>query len=308
MAGFDTLVVAMSCAEADAKLVDYANLVALLGGTREAFFVHVVSPHKHSTPIATLRQQLRDRVAAQFRAPARVECDVLQGPLTDRLVEYVDELEADLVLVGGKRRVLGARLAMVAPCSVAVIPAEAPATISHLAVAVDFSDSAADMLEWVTSLAAADRSIRCTALHVMTHESVDLFSDNESEPEQAEAMRQILARADRSGVPVEPRLASVSTSSDIGRHHRFILPASIGGADVAHAILAEVKAIGADCLALSTRGRSASASILLGSVTEKVIERSPIPLLVSKHSGARMGFVEVLLGRTGRRQAALKTN
>ena len=48
---------------------------------------------------------------------------------------------------------------------------------------------------------------------------------------------------------------------------------------------------------MSTRGRSRSSAILLGSVTEEVIISTRIPLLVVKHFGARMGLLEALLDK-----------
>lgn len=141
-------------------------------------------------------------MAGLFQGPAHTECDVLHGPLTDRLLHYVSELQADLIVIGGKRRVLGARLAMVAPCSIAVVPENFAGRLSHILVAVDFSEEAASTLEWAAALASGDRQIACTALHVMTRESADLFADQESETEQAEIMRRIVARADRNGVPM----------------------------------------------------------------------------------------------------------
>lgn len=294
MTGFDHVVVALGCADGDASLIAYASMLAKLGGTKEVRFVHVA---ESSAPAAKVREQMRAKVAAEFSGTARTECDVLRGPLTDRLLDCVTEFQADLILIGSKKHKLGARLAMVAPCSVGVIPNGYPARLSHLMLAIDFSDAAADTLEWATGLAAADPAIRCTALHVMTHESADLFAENESEPEQAEAMRKILARADRNGVTVTPALASAGRTGHIGRGHHLFLPASIQGADVAHTILAEAETRAADCVALSTRGRSLSASILLGSVTEKVIESAQLPLLVGKHFGASLGLTSILLGR-----------
>jgi nucleotide-binding universal stress UspA family protein len=308
MAGFETLLAPLGCTSADSSLIAYTALLARLGASREVRFVHVLNSGRPAAPAAALRDQLRERVAAHFDAPARTECDVLQGPITDRVLDYASELEADLIVVGSQRRLLGARLAMVAPCSVAVVPEQAPARLQHMAVAIDFSEDAGDTLEWATALAAGASGIRCTALHVMTHESADMFAEDETEPEQAEAMRRIVARADRHGVPVEPRLAGVRSAGSIGRRRRFFLPASIEGADVAATILAEAAEIGADCLALGTRGRSASASILLGSVTEKVIERAAMPLLVGKRAGAHLGLTQILLGRTGKRSASVKTN
>ena len=304
MKSFDHLVVALGCAEGDTSLIAYASMLAGLGAAKEVRFVHV---SESAASAAGVREQMRAKVAAEFSGTAAIHCDVVKGPLTDRLLAYVTENEADLILIGSKKRVLGARLAMVAPCSVGVVPNGYPSRLSHLMIPIDFSDAAADTLEWATSLAAGNRSIRCTALHVMTNESADLFADHESAPEQAEAMRKILARADRHGVTVASRMASVNQAAGLQLSHPFSLPSSIRGSALAQTILAEAEACGADCIAMGSRGRSASASILLGSVTEKVIENSPIPLLVGKHFGASLGLAEILLGRAGWRPA-LKTN
>jgi nucleotide-binding universal stress UspA family protein len=304
MPGFDHLVVALGCAEGDANLIAYASMLATLGEAKEVRFVHVA---ESSASAAAIREQMRNKVLALFSGKAWTQCDVLNGPLTDRLLAYVTEYQADLILMGSKKHKLGARLAMVAPCSVAVIPSDYAARLTHMLIAIDFSDAAGDTLQWATSLAAGDRSIRCTALHVMTRESVDLFAENETEPEQAQAMRKILARADRNGVTVVPRLAGATHVSEIGRRNLLSLPSAIQGAAVAETILDTAAECGADCIALATRGRSASASILLGSVTEKVIERATTPLLVGKHFGASLGLTEILLGRAGWR-SAFKTN
>jgi len=302
---FDQLVVALGSPTGDQALITYAALLARLGGSRTVSFVHVADPAEDA---AALRAEMRATVAETAPGLARIaEFDVLHGALSDRLLDYVTEFQADLVLIGAKKRKLGARLAMVAPCSVAILPNDVQARVSHLLVAFDFSHDAAETLRWATSLVAADPTIRCTALHVMTHESTDLFAGHESEPARMEAMRALLTDANRHGVEVTPRLAEVDRGGgDVGGRF-FSLPASIQGSDVAHTILEEAAACGADCIALSTRGRSRSASILLGSVTEKVIERAGMPLLIGKHAGRRLGLAEILLGRTTS-AAGLKTN
>ena len=304
MNDFEQIVVALGDPEGDTSLIAYAALLARLGGAREVRFVHVV---EEATDSAVLRRQMRDHVAGAFTgSSARIECHVLQGSLTDRLLDYVTEFQADLLLIGAEKHKLGARLAMIAPCSLAIVPDGHSADLSHLLIAVDFSDAASWTLQWATSLAAGDRTIRCTALHVITHESTDLFAGGESEPEQAQKMREILRDANRHGVPVESRLVTATRSGDVGVSHPLSFAASIEGADVAHTILAEAEASGADCIALSTRGRSRSASILLGSVTEKVIERSPVPLLIGKQA-RHIGLVSLLLGRAAA-HAGIKTN
>jgi hypothetical protein len=53
----------------------------------------------------------------------------------------------------------------------------------------------------------------------------------------------------------------------------------------------------ADLIVMGTRGRSRSAAILLGSVTEETIRQTRIPLLAAKHFGARLGVLQALLDR-----------
>ena len=303
MASFDHIVVALAANGGDRSIIAYAALLARLGAARELRFVHVA---ESPDGVPAARERLRADTAGFDAGSAHVQCDVLQGSLTDRLLAYVTEHQSDLILIGAKKHKLGARLAMVAPCSVAVVPTTAPATLTHLMVAVDFSDATADTLQWATRLIATDPSIRCTALHVITHESADLFADDEGDAAQARAMRALLAKTHRHDVDIETRMATVTRTTEVGRNP-FVGPASIQGADVAHTILEEAKACGADCIALSTRGRSRSAAILLGSVTEKVIERSPLPLLVGKHGGKNLGLASLLLGHAGW-QSGFKTN
>jgi hypothetical protein len=48
---------------------------------------------------------------------------------------------------------------------------------------------------------------------------------------------------------------------------------------------------------VGTRGQSASAAILLGSESEQMIMESPVPVLVVKARGERIGLLQALLDR-----------
>ena len=70
------------------------------------------------------------------------------------------------------------------------------------------------------------------------------------------------------------------------------------GINVAHTIHRVAREQNVDLKVMATRGRSRSATILLGSVTEGVIIEARTPVLVVKHFGARLSLLQVLLGRT----------
>ncbi|OGL41961.1 MAG: hypothetical protein A2161_00450 [Candidatus Schekmanbacteria bacterium RBG_13_48_7] len=65
--------------------------------------------------------------------------------------------------------------------------------------------------------------------------------------------------------------------------------------EVDEAILDKVHSCKGDLIIVGARGRSATASLLLGSLTEKLIRKSHIPILAVKKKGAGMGFVDALL-------------
>jgi nucleotide-binding universal stress UspA family protein len=105
---------------------------------------------------------------------------------------------------------------------------------------------------------------------------------------------------------LEARVVPLASGHGIGRQHHWSPAAAIQGSDLADTILSEVDAINADALIVSTRGRSRSVSILLGSVTEKLIERSTVPVLVHR-AGHPLGLAELLCSSVSH-ASPLRTN
>jgi nucleotide-binding universal stress UspA family protein len=60
-----------------------------------------------------------------------------------------------------------------------------------------------------------------------------------------------------------------------------------------------------DLIVMGTRGRSAAASVLLGSETEQTMVETQIPLLVVKQRGARLRLLPALLDDRFRRRGDL---
>jgi nucleotide-binding universal stress UspA family protein len=299
MTRMSSMVVAVGAAEHGRTVLQYAARLAQVCGAREIRVVHV-------TPVPEDSSQLREglRALAQpcfAHIPATLTVDVLQGPLTDRLLAYVAELQADLLVVGGRRRVLASRLAMLAPCALAVVPPGAPAAFERPLMALDFSGAATEALRWAASLSSPEAPLALTALHVMTPESAGLVSTDDPPSVQLDRVRQLISEAGTTPGSLVARVVPLSSGHGIGRQHHWSPAAAIQGSDIADTILSEVSALNADALIVSTRGRSRSVSILLGSVTEKIIERSPVPVLVHR-AGAPHRLADLL--RRGFSQAS----
>jgi hypothetical protein len=80
------------------------------------------------------------------------------------------------------------------------------------------------------------------------------------------------------------------------------------GANAAHAIERVAEREQADLIVMGTRGRSRSAAILLGSVTEQTLIETRLPLLAVKHFGARMSVLQALLDRRFLHSGGLHTD
>ncbi len=63
----------------------------------------------------------------------------------------------------------------------------------------------------------------------------------------------------------------------------------------AKAITAAVKKNHSNLIVAGTRGKSGGAFLLLGSVTEPLIETTNVPLLAVKKKGSNLGFIDALL-------------
>lgn len=288
---FRHLLIALTGTARDETLIRYAASVARLAEATEASFVHVQGTAADGSGVPAherVAEELSRSVEKGFgEAPEGVarSFHVLRGPLLDRLLSFAAERHTDLVLVGHRpshrpgRRALIRRLAMKAPCSVWIVPDDASPGIRRILVPVDFSDHSADALEVATGVAARAGAVECTALHVYHTDAVLTYEESvlEVRDREKEVYQRFVAPIDLHGIAVTP--------------------AFVEAEDVPEAIHQAAQDRGADLKVMSTRGRSRSASILLGSVAESVIVEARTPLLAVKHFGARLGLLETLLDR-----------
>jgi nucleotide-binding universal stress UspA family protein len=282
------MAVGLDRSETDAALVPYAAMVARLGTATAVHFVHVLP---RTTDAATVSGY--DRVIADLQAqvrpefhdvPAQQSFDVLSGPLTDRLLSHVAEKEVDLLMVGhGRNRpgrsALARRLAMKAPCSVWMVPEGSRTGINRILVPIDFSENAADAMRVAVSLARLSGAAECLALHVYFNEAVVTYEEYDQvlRGQEQQAYRQFMAPINCHGVQVTPLFEE--------------------SAQVGHAITRAADRNEVDLIVMATRGRSRSAAILLGSVTEELIIETRRPLLAVKHFGTRLSVLQALLDR-----------
>ncbi|MCO6458047.1 MAG: universal stress protein [Pirellulaceae bacterium] len=298
---FQTIVVALSATEADRTLLSYARLLASIGLGRHYHFVHVRTPARKADESESDAQVLRrceemvHEVFGTLQTDVSLDCHLVEGVRVDKLLEFVSSRHCDVVLVGHRKsrsgqRSLAKRLAMIAPCSVWLVPEGAAASITNVLVPVDFSDNSADSVVVATSIAQAAGLPECIAVHVFSDPTMIRYDERLEDlrhHEQA-SFRHFIGPIDRHGVNVEAMY--------------------VEGNNVAGTILYTAGRCGTDLLVMNTRGRSRAASILLGSVTTQVLVDAPTAVLAVKHSGAMLNLFQALHEGSSRGEPNPKTN
>ena len=215
----------------------------------------------------------------------------------DGLLGRVMEAEADLLVIGGRSHVMAARAAMMASCSILMVPDNTKLTIGRVMVPVDFSGHAREAL-----LVARD----VVRQHRGEIEIVCVFVESEDAPwhsirdEVVEHAHKLTAVQDfvqdvLGTVDGVRCLAEPLDRSGARVGSGFSLAHAIEGADVASTIEIAAAREKADLIVVGTRGRTASAAVLLGSVTEKVMQFAQRPVLAVKRRGANLGILELLV-------------
>jgi nucleotide-binding universal stress UspA family protein len=201
----------------------------------------------------------------------RVGYTVLHEDPSSGICALAREKEVDLLALGTRGRaglahvLLGSvaeRVARLAPCPVLTLHSavSAPAPLRRLLVPTDFSDPAASALRLAQTLVEPGGTL------VLAH-AIPPVMGPADEP-LADPRSETWARAEYGKLAAT--LSGVSVELDL----RFGAPDT--------AVLAAAAEQRADAIVMGTRGRTGLAHVLLGSVAERVIRRSPLPVFSAK--------------------------
>jgi sulfate permease, SulP family len=266
------MLVAIGATDADASLLLYAAMLQRLLPDLAIHGVHIAATDQTPPPCF-----LQDRYSPVL---PKASWEVLHGDVLDCLIERAASRGVDVVLLGhsgrnGKRS-LARRLAMKAPCSVWMVPDGSPPSLTAILAPVDLSKPSADTLDLATALAERAGLEECCALHVYFNDAFVTFEEFEE-------------------VLIENKEQAFDLFvAPINLHGVYARPLFIESAHVAQTIVSIAKKRPFDLIVMGTRGRSASAAVLLGSETEQVIIDTTVPVLAVKHRGARLRLRQAL--------------
>ncbi len=229
-----------------------------------------------------------DEAADLLRArwPA-IDISVVDGDPREQILRAAETWQPDLAVLGrrglgGLERLLLGSVSLTAarhlPCSV-LIPHGPPRAIRRVVVGVDGSQPSRRAVDFVATLAlepgmeldvvaVAESLLVPASLSFAAREALRSLTAEVNEQEQAR-LRDGLGRA----TAALGERARVNTHTPLGDPARQLLE----------------RATAADLLVVGSRGLGAIRRLLLGTVSEKVLQHAPCPVLIVKEAGTPAG-------------------
>lgn len=300
MRKFNKVMVGLDLSEMDETLLlNIKRLIPILS-IEKIYFVHVSKdlsiPEEVLTNFPDLLAPVDESIAKGIDDELRraglgeMSYDILvkEGNPMDTILRWCKIKDVDLLVMGRKKQLEGSgslakNLAQKAPTSVMFIPEKFKfAQLKTLLVPIDFSEYSQITLELANDLAAGNgATVICCHLYEVpvgytkTGKTYSEFSAIMLE----NAQRDFEKFLSRNGFPE--------------LEGEFILKEKKSEASYIANLAAEKNA---DLIIIGSRGRTSTASILLGSVSEKLIQiNNTIPTLVVKKKGENLSFLDALL-------------
>ncbi len=298
------LVVGVDLSEMDEEVIRYASIIAEIMDADTIYFLHVAKnlnlpkrvAKKYPDLLApvdeTIKHQVQQTVGKYFseRDGTESHIEVLEGKPTDTILNYIRHKNADLLVVGkppvGQKSDINiGRIAELSNCSVLFVPKHADIKIDNLVVAMDFSKNAESALEQAAHIAEEGKDVKVYGHHVY-HVPHGYYKTGKSYEEFANIM---LENAKKDAKKFCKR-CSISDQ-------QYEMTYSLSEDDKIHDELNKFAIEqDADMILVGSRGRTAAASILLGSVSEQLLHYdNNIPLFIVKNKKENMSFLEALL-------------
>jgi nucleotide-binding universal stress UspA family protein len=274
----------------DKVVIEYTSFLANIVKPEKIYFVNVQKsleipenikqkfPDLRKPLDEKLEEQMKENVQANFRNYDNydIEFKVIEGNPFDELLHWSSIKNIHLFIAGRKKELKGSgilpyKLARKAPCSVLFIPEKPALRLHELFVPVDFSPSSENAFEVALNLANKDEASTLYVQHV--YYLPQGYRKTRLEEEVAAAMKEEVTEQ------YNKLLSKLYTN---GTH---LSPIFIGDAtgSTAEIICENAHKRNADLIVMGHKGKTGIATILMGSVTEKILRAEEgIPVLVVK--------------------------
>ncbi|MBL3654641.1 universal stress protein [Fulvivirga sediminis] len=301
MYSYKRLLVALDLTEMDETLFSYTSKLVDILNTDKVYFFHVAKslelpekvkeayPDLMAPTDEALKEQIQKKVEEKFKSKCDYSVEIKEGNAEDKILRWADIKEIDLLVVGKKVNLKGkgtltGKLAKTIHCSVLFVPEEAKDTVSSVLIATDCSKTSALALE--EAMFFKER----TGAQVVVQNSFEVPSGYHTSGKSYEEFTEIMrsnAYEDVVGFLNDNKVKEGDVEIILS-HDEEDDPAERAWE------VAEEKKV--DLIMIGSKGRTGLASILLGSVADKMVAyNTVIPLLIVKDKKENLSFLQALL-------------
>jgi nucleotide-binding universal stress UspA family protein len=298
---FKHILAELNLDKADLAVAQYTSLITHLTKSTAVYFSYV-NKHIHAreevlidedvflpTQSEVALEKMKRTIILGYQGHNGTRKDILveEGHPLKFLLGQIKEHDIDLIVVGREphsptSRHLPVKLARKAPCSVLIVPEGTIPEITSIVVPIDFSHHARDAVEIAIDFAKAGKNTSITLLHLF-HLPSGYSKNGKNEDEFCEIMANN-AREEYAYFIEDIDFKGIEVVLHITHDEHL-----------EHGILEEINRQDSDLIIVGARGRDAGAGVLMGSVTEHLIARSPIPILAVKDKSKGMSLYEAIL-------------
>ncbi len=294
------ILVALDFSKMDKVLIKYASLLTRLIPVEAMYFVNIAENLEVSDEVRTrypdlsvpvdevIKKEMEELIAKSDFNLKEVNSQILvrEGTKADELLKLGKLKNINLTIVGRKNTLRGTghaarQLTLKSQFSVLFVPEDCRLSISKIQVAVDFSKHSEMAVKEAIYLAdKANAEVFCQNVFIVPK---GFYKTGKSYEEFAEIMR---GHAEKD---MEKMLKPYSNSG-VKIHKVFTLDDDKRPSDKITELANEENI---DLIILGSKGRSGAASVLLGSVAERLLTFQPnSAIMILKGEGENMSFLE----------------
>lgn len=302
---YSKILVGLDNTEIDEDLIKATSDICELSGSKVVCFVNILRemnlpdhvkrefPDLLDKAIEEREIALKGKVEEFFTykdVELRVNVLVDQGQVTKTLLKYAAEEKVDLVVLGRKNEKKGGgilinRMARRLACSLLIMPKGSQIKTDRILVPTDFSDYSKRALEKAAILGKRAKNEATITIQNVYQVPVGYHYTGKSFKEFSEIMKDH-AKSDFEKYTQAVNLKGVKVEQT------YTLDKDD---DIITDIYKAAKKIKANLIVIGAKGRTATASLFIGSKAEKLIQLdSEIPLLVVRPKGKIAGVIEAI--------------
>lgn len=284
MKNIDNILVALDLTSTDTDIIRYASFLADTLKPKKIYFVHNIKKYEISDLFQEqlknfnleklISDELDEKVATHFKAETPSKVLISEDPYTESLINYIaNKYEIDLVMVGNKSKnqgtgIVSDKLMRLLKCDILSVPENARLSMDNIWGGTDFSKESAKVFQ-LTSILANYTGAKITAVNIynVPVQFTPYLNKEEIVPKIEKHTREKFEKFLKKNKITDCEMKVIR-----GRE-----------ASIAEKMTIEAEKSGADLLVVADKGGNVFSSLLVGSVTDELFDRTlKIPLWIVK--------------------------